>query len=69
MKIFLNKTNPADNIARGEQKTGDHQFLDAVGVGSRRVENRNSRLGASFHRDIVHADAGAGDCFQVGREN
>ena len=49
------------DIPGAQQQAGNHQFLDRVGVGPRRIEYRDTPLGASVHGDIVDAGAGPGD--------
>ena len=49
--------NALDDAPRAEQQRGGHQFLDGVGIGSRRIEYRNPPACALRHGNVVHAGA------------
>ena len=61
--FFPDPGNAADDISRCQKHSGDHQFLDAVGVGSRRVEYNDSPLRTFFQRNII--DSGACPCNRI----
>ena len=46
-------------VARRHQHAGQHQFLDGVGVGARRVEDRHTARAHGGHRDVVGAGTSA----------
>ena len=48
-------------IARGQQHTGQNQFLDSIGIGTGRIENGNTPLAHSGQRDIIHPRTGPPD--------
>ena len=59
----------ADNVARGKQQRAERELLDRLRVRARGVEHGNALLRAARDRDVVRADAGAGDGEQLVAEN
>ena len=58
----------AVHIPGAHQHGAQHQLLHGVGVGARRVEHHDARLGAAVQRDVVDAGARPGDGQEVFRE-
>jgi hypothetical protein len=58
--------DPRQNPPRGEQHRRDHQLLDAVGVGTGRVEHDDAALRALVDGNVVHTGAGSRDGLQRG---
>ena len=64
----LGPLHAADDVAGGQEQTGQHELLDRVGVGARRVEHADARGGALVNRDVVVARARARDGEQGARQ-
>ena len=62
------KRSAGAQVARRHQHAGQHQLLDRVGVGARRVEHRHAARAHRRHRDVVGAGAGAADGLHAGRD-
>ena len=58
---LMGKAGGGNEVARGDEQTGQDQLLDRVGVGARGVEDRNTSLGHLGNRDVVRPGAGTGD--------
>jgi hypothetical protein len=43
------------HVAHGHHQAGEHEFLDGVGVRTRRVEHRRAALGHGLDRNVVRA--------------
>ena len=63
--LVLQPLDSAHDVAGSQQHAGNDEFLDAVCIGTRRVEYHNALLRTGFDRNIVDACSGAGDGFQL----
>ena len=65
----LRPVRARDDAAGGQQQTGQHQFLDGVGVGTGGVEHDDALFAAEVDRDVVDARARARDRGQTLRQS
>ncbi len=63
--MLLHPVDASDDIPGRKQHPGQHQLLDTIGIGARRIEYYDSLFRTFFQRNVVHSGPGTGNRLQV----